>query len=140
MNTMEATLFDLRSFDLHAVQPVLPVRDVRKAAEWYRDTLGFTVDFIWGDPAEHARVIAVDHAARVGIQLSQSSVDTSRMQKAGWIMIHVGAGIETLYEEYRSRGVAIGREIGTRPWGMIDFDIVDPDGNTIRFAGEAPES
>jgi catechol 2,3-dioxygenase-like lactoylglutathione lyase family enzyme len=139
MTTIEMPRLDLRSFELHAVQPVLPVQDIEKAVEWYRDTLGFTVDFVWGDPPEHARVLAVDHATRAGIQLTQSSVDTSEMQRAGWIMIHVGAGVEKLYDEYLARGVRIGRELGHRPWGMIDFDIVDPDGNTIRFAGESGE-
>ena len=34
----------------HGVQPVLPVADVSRAARWFRDVLGFELDFVAGEP------------------------------------------------------------------------------------------
>ena len=50
---------------LHGVQPVLPVPDVRSAAEWFVRVLGFTIDFLHGDaPGGHRLVLGaeINHA------------------------------------------------------------------------------
>jgi catechol 2,3-dioxygenase-like lactoylglutathione lyase family enzyme len=130
-------MFDIAAYDLHAAQPVLRVRDVEATANWYRDVLGFTIDFLWGDPIEHGRVYAVDHATRVAIQLTAGLADGIDPRSTGWTMIHVGKGIDELYQVYRERGVVVVREIDDRPWGMRDFDITDFNGYVLRFAGEA---
>jgi catechol 2,3-dioxygenase-like lactoylglutathione lyase family enzyme len=40
------------------MQPVLGVPDVAATVAWYRDKLGFHVDFVHGDPPAQARVCA----------------------------------------------------------------------------------
>ncbi len=40
--------------------------------------------------------------------------------------------IEGLYNEVRSKGYPIERELGKREWGLVDFRIVDPDGYYLR--------
>jgi len=42
--------------EFHGVQPVLPVSDAARAARWFRDVLGFEIDFIAGEPPSYARV------------------------------------------------------------------------------------
>ena len=49
---------ELTRFELHGMQPVLAVPDVEQTVEFYRDKLGFHVDFVEGDPPVHARVCA----------------------------------------------------------------------------------
>ena len=44
----------------HGVQPVLPVEDVATSANYFRDVLGFEVDFLVGDPPVHARITKGD--------------------------------------------------------------------------------
>ena len=39
--------------EFHGVQPVLPVSDVSRAARWFRDVLGFELDFIAGEPPSY---------------------------------------------------------------------------------------
>lgn len=136
-NSLETTSIDLLPFQLHGVQPVLSVRDIEESVAWYRDVLGFTVDFVWGDPPEHARVLAVDYSTHVAIQLTRGLIDTPDPRQDGWIMIHVGDRIEELYEEYVARGVKVLRTLDTRPWGLKDFDIFDCNGHILRFGAEA---
>src|ERR1700761_7368904 len=38
------------------VVPILSVRDVTKSAHFYRDTLGFTIDFLYGEPPFYGAV------------------------------------------------------------------------------------
>ena len=40
--------------DFHGVQPVLFVSDVRRTLDYYRDMLGFHIDFEAGEPLLHA--------------------------------------------------------------------------------------
>lgn len=47
----------------HGVQPVLPVADVTRAARYFRDVLGFEIDFIAGEPPSYARVKKAPNAA-----------------------------------------------------------------------------
>ena len=39
-----------RKHQFHGVQPVLPVGDVARSAEYFRDVLGFEIEFLEGDP------------------------------------------------------------------------------------------
>jgi hypothetical protein len=44
--------------------------------------------------------------------------------------------IAALWSEYRNRGVDV-RPLETKPCGMTEFEVIDPDGNLLRF-GESP--
>jgi hypothetical protein len=41
---------------IHGVQPVLPVPDLAAALDWFGRVLGFTTDFVHGEPPQYARV------------------------------------------------------------------------------------
>ena len=132
----DVSSIDIAAYDLHLVEPVLRVRNVEETVEWYRTRLGFAVDFIWGEPAEHAGVSATGNGGCVRIQFSVGLADGIEPTVTGWLMIRVGADIDRLYEAYKARGVVIVRAIDTRPWGLRDFDILDCNGHVLRFAGE----
>jgi catechol 2,3-dioxygenase-like lactoylglutathione lyase family enzyme len=125
---------------LYGLQPVLPARDVAETVAYYRDTLGFQVDFLWGDPPTHARVMAGDRATGgpVRIQFTGGLARRPERSSAGWLMIHVGADLDELCDEYRARGVTILSEPAARPWGLRVFEIEDCNGHVIRFAGSLP--
>ena len=46
---------ELTPFELHGMHPVLAVSDINETLAFYRDKLGFHVDFVHGDPPVHAR-------------------------------------------------------------------------------------
>lgn len=51
---------------LFGAGPVLPVSDLEKTASYYRDVLGFKLDFLMGDPPTHGSVTRCS----VGVQFS----------------------------------------------------------------------
>ncbi len=130
MNARELT-------DRHGVygaQVVLRVADVRKTLDWYRDVLGFHIDFEYGDPPTHARVATGDRshssAARIRFQLGESPGEVSPHCS---IYLHVADGmLDELCEEFNARGVQITEPPSDRPWGR-QFSIRDLNGYTLSF-------
>ena len=125
--------------ELFGLQPILPVRNVAASVAWYRDVLGFDLDFMYGDPPAHARVSGGGPAEHgpipVRIQLSQPSRYDDRPLGRAHLMIHVGVDVDGLYHEYAARGVEVVMEPTSQPWGLREFTIADPDGHLLRFAG-----
>jgi uncharacterized glyoxalase superfamily protein PhnB len=123
----------------HGIQPVLPVSDVTRAARWFRDVLGFELDFIAGEPPSYARVKKGDRTFGdpVYIRLWQCA----RRDEARWrgeIVIHVGHDIDGLHAAYVKRGVNVIEPLVSQPWGLCEFAIREPDGHVLRFCGYLP--
>jgi RimJ/RimL family protein N-acetyltransferase/uncharacterized glyoxalase superfamily protein PhnB len=117
-----------------SVQPVLMVNDVQKTAEYYRDGLGFNIDFLYGDPPNHGAVSRGDWTGSMAtIQLSQVSPDRE-LTPAGYLYILVDTSLDRLCETYRERGVEIISEPETHPWGMREFAVRDLNGQRLVFA------
>src|SRR5579883_547785 len=110
--------------------PVLAVADVAAAVAYYRDKLGFTVEFLVGDPPVHAGL------HRGGFSPSGARLQVARASR-GWIDIQVD-GLDALCETYRSRGVRIVSEPETKPWGIRSFEVEDEGGTLLRFGMPAP--
>jgi hypothetical protein len=48
------------------------------------------------------------------------------------------AGIEQLFEEYSTKGVIHPNGgLALKPWGVLEFSVLDPDGNLITFQQQA---
>ena len=120
----------------HGIQPVLPVADVTRAARYFRDVLGFELDFIAGEPPSYARVKKGDrsYGDPVYIRLWQSPPRDAAPWR-GEIVIHVGHDVDGLFRAYRQRGVAIVEPPTSQPWGLREFAIREPDGHLLRFCG-----
>jgi RimJ/RimL family protein N-acetyltransferase/uncharacterized glyoxalase superfamily protein PhnB len=112
------------------VEPILTVPNVQAAAEFYRDKLGFGIEFLWGNPPTHAGVARGEWTyPAVRIQLSQGEPP----RPAGTLFIFVGPTIESLYDDYRAKGVAIASPLERKPWGMREFTARDLNGYHLRF-------
>ena len=124
----------------HGVQPVLPVADVTRAARYFRDVLGFEIDFIAGEPPSYARVKHVPPTGEgeaVYLRLWQVNVRDARPWR-GEIVIHVGHDIDGLYAAYVKRGVDIVEPPTSQPWGLRELAVREPDGHVLRFCGYLP--
>ncbi len=129
----EKTSYPQPHHQLYSLQPVLAVDDVMATAEYYRDQLGFTIDFLYGDPPTHGAVSCgqwTTESAR--IQLTQATADARRCASVT-LYIMAGPDIDGLFEWYRARGVQIERPIASHPWGMREFAVQDCNGYVLRF-------
>jgi uncharacterized glyoxalase superfamily protein PhnB len=128
---------DIDPHGLHGVQPVLRVADLPAAIAYYRDVLGFAVDFIAGDPPVHARVSSGDRERGYAVRLRLIPHGGAAIQTGpSYDWIHVGSDLDGLYEKYRASGVVIVSAPTDQPWGLRDFRIRDPDGHLHCFAAE----
>jgi RimJ/RimL family protein N-acetyltransferase/uncharacterized glyoxalase superfamily protein PhnB len=117
----------------YRVEPILAVPDVQQAAEWYRDRLEFTLDWLYGDPPTHGAVSLgqwTTEGAR--IQLSRTSEAISPTPGLA-LYLFVSTDIDARYARYQKRGVEIARPLDDYPWEMREFTVRDPHGYLLRF-------
>ena len=128
---------ELDEHELHGIQPVVQVDDMNQAIAFYRDTLGFEVDFVHGDPPLHARVSSGDrtHASAVRIRLVPFEGGGARRDR-GYFWIHVGRDLDGLYAKYVAAGVEVVQPPKDQFWGLRDFRVRDRDGHLYCFAAE----
>jgi predicted enzyme related to lactoylglutathione lyase len=120
---------------LYGVAPYLIVDDIFLSAEFYRDKLGFNFDRIWGEPPQFVIV------HRDGVQIMLKGLRSpgnirpnNRVNPdACWDAYIWVKDADALYEEVRSRGVKITREIENAPYGCRDFDVEDNSGYILCF-------
>lgn len=118
---------------LTSVTPILFVRDVNAASEWYFDRLGFSVDFLHGHPAFYGAV------SRDGVCLHlrlvhQPTFAAMAKFEGGLILATIEvSNVKALFAEVQERGAEIARKLTKQAWGGTDFHVRDPDGNVISF-------
>lgn len=124
-----------KPIQLDAARPVLFVRDVRAAAEFYRDRLGFRVDFLHGHPPFYGSVSRDDATLHLRfVREPVLAADTAREE--GLIMAFIEArNVKELYAEYLAAGVDLTQKLTKQAWGGTDFIVRDLDGNTVAFVG-----
>ena len=103
--------------------------DVAALAAWYRDALGFEIQFVWGEPPTYARV------RRDGVELAVGQLGPEFGPASVYAII---SGVDALFAEFRAHDVRMRREPSDAPYRMRDFEVEDPEGNRITF-GEAIE-
>jgi uncharacterized glyoxalase superfamily protein PhnB len=107
--------------------PVFAVDSLDDALAYYRDKLGFTVAWTWGDPVSRAGVALDD------IEIQLESAGPGAPPGPSVVYCHM-IQVDEYYEACRTRGADIVVELADRPWSMRDFRVRDPSGNRIGFA------
>jgi RimJ/RimL family protein N-acetyltransferase/uncharacterized glyoxalase superfamily protein PhnB len=118
---------------LFRVEPVLAVSDVAAAATFYRDKLGFQIDFLFGDPPDHAAVSRGDWTgSTVTIQLTLAPKDYE-ITPAGYLYVYTDTSLDFLCDSFLKNGVQILTKPQDQPWGMREFVVRDLNGHRIVF-------
>ena len=106
---------------------IFPVTDPVSSAQFYRDKLGFDITFEWGDPVDY---VVLNREEAVAVHLSKAAQSSATESTSLYVFVH---NVDSLHEEFVSKGVEIYTPIDTRDYGMRDFDVKDPDGYIICF-------
>ena len=112
--------------DCERLHPVLRVRDIRAAVDFYTTRLGFTLGFTWpeGETATYAGVNLGD---------VQVFLDQGEPHGAGLEICFIVSNADELCDAQRANGVEILTEPGDRPYGIRDYSVRDLNGYRLTF-------
>src|SRR5205807_239396 len=118
--------------------PVFLVDDVAETAAYYRDVLGFEIDFLYGEPAIYGSVSHDD--AIINLSLSdppgrRNSAHASG-EGNGVDALIIVSEVDEIYEELKASGATIVVDLSSQEYGMREFQIVDYNGYRLAIAEE----
>ena len=127
--------------------PAMPVRDMPKAVDFYRDKLGFDVLHHDGGFAVLCRDDAVVHLWESSDEQWRDGIDLERPVRSGAesfiagtasfrVNVDNAAGVDDLYEELRAADVLhpVSKDgVEDTDFGTHEFSALDLDGNLIGF-------
>ena len=114
--------------------PVLLVRDVVAAANYYRDALGFTYDRFWGEPPNF--VILRRDGLYVMLSLAphgSAIVPHWKVNPGIWNVYFWVDDVDALFAELKGRGARIDYGLDDKPYNVREFGVQDLDGYDIGF-------
>jgi uncharacterized glyoxalase superfamily protein PhnB len=112
------------------VIPLLRVADVGHSIEWYQETLGFAGDPF---PATTPHEFAILRHGKTELMLRRGSPPIRTLpRRYDWdVYLRLeGSTFRDWYRQLSRRGV-VTRRLEMMFYGLAEFEITDPDGNTI---------
>lgn len=108
--------------------PELPVADVERAQQHYRDSLGFAIGWLY--PGGEIGAVSRD---RVTIFFRRRNPPFE--PAVHWIFAE---DIDAAWQELQPLGANIVDPLEQKPWGLRQFTVKDLDGNLFYFHHDAP--
>lgn len=111
-----------------AIHPKLPMRNKELTKRYYVNQLGFRS--IGNDDFELYLMLVRDQTEIHFFKFEE--LDPA--QNYGQVYIRV-SGIGLLYRDLQERGVSIhpNGQLALKPWGQLEFSLLDPDNNLLTF-------
>jgi catechol 2,3-dioxygenase-like lactoylglutathione lyase family enzyme len=123
---------------IYGVVPVFLVDEIVATVEYYRDTLGFSIDYVYGDPPYYGSVSR--GGAVVHFTKSDPPGRRNGVRRAG-----PGNGVDAffvvmeadgLHAEFAEHGAVVMTGPASHEYGMREFKIEDTNGYILVFAAE----
>jgi len=113
------------------IAPQFLVDDIDQATAYYRDALGFEIDFVY----ESFYAGVSRNGISVHLKCAPKSVsDREHRQQNEHLDAYIDVtGIASLFEELQARGARILKTPERQPWGCTDFYVQDVDGYILCF-------
>ena len=121
-------------------EPQLFVTDIKASCELFKDKLGFSIAFTYGEPPFYAQVAR--DAARLNLRhMDRPVIDAGLRDReellSATLTVESADEVEALFVEFEASGVTFFQTMKRQPWDALDFIVKDPDGNLLLFAGPA---
>jgi GNAT superfamily N-acetyltransferase len=118
---------DSAPVDLCRSEAILAVTDVPETVRFYRDQLGFTREWLWGEPPSFGGV----SWGKVGIMFCLQPALAAHVE--GHQHAFLVRGIDRLHERHRQNAVPVISPLEDKPWGLREYTVRDPNGYHLRF-------
>jgi GNAT superfamily N-acetyltransferase len=112
---------------IRSSEPIFPVADVVATVRYYREVLGFSEEWVWGDPPDFGGV----RWGKVGAMFALQSGPDARIG-GQWHSFFV-EGIDALYSHHNRTGATIYSPLEAKPWGLREYTVRDLNGHYLRF-------
>lgn len=116
------------------------VHNLEAAQEFYEHVLGFERSIVRADGYTVMRLDGVQIDLQPVEHLSDGHpAKPSEDERVGLgieIVLEV-ADVQEVYARAVESGWPIAKPLGERPWGLIDFRVLDPDGRFVRVTASA---
>lgn len=107
---------------------VLAVKDLAVAAAYFKDKLGFDLDFT--SPGWEFLSFG-DFKVMLGECRDEMTAEATGNHS--WFAHALVENVDDVYAEFNERGANILSRIANKPWGIRDFTVITPDGHRIVF-------
>ena len=118
------------NYEFPPAVPEIPVSDIDRATTYYRDHLGFSIDWVGkgdgiaGISRGSCRMFMTDTPFRQGYGNAAPVLI--------WLNLSSKDEVNDLHEQWRSSGATIVSPPESKPWGLHEFTAADLDGNMFR--------
>ena len=121
-----------RATQLTGIAPQFLVDDLDRAIAYYRDQLGFELDFKY---QSFYAAVTRDGLA-IHLKCAPKFVaDREHRKQSEHLDAYIAVSdVRGLFNELTRRGAQVLRPLEERPWGCLDFYVEDPDGYILRFS------
>lgn len=114
------------------IAPQFLVDDLDRAIAYYRDKLGFELDFkyqtFYAGVSRDGFAIHLKHAAKL-------AADRAHRKRHEHLDAYIAvSGVRGLFSELQMRGADVIKPLGERPWACVDFYVEDADGYILCFS------
>jgi catechol 2,3-dioxygenase-like lactoylglutathione lyase family enzyme len=114
------------------IAPQFLVDDLDRAIAYYRDRLGFELDFtyesFYAGVSRDGFAIHLKHAPKL-------AADRAHRKQNEHLDAYIAvSGVRGLFSELQRRGAEVIKALEERPWACVDFYVEDPDGYILCFS------
>jgi uncharacterized glyoxalase superfamily protein PhnB len=114
------------------IAPQFLIDDLDRAIAYYRDRLGFELDFkyesFYAGISRDGFAIHLKEAAKLPAERAHRKENE---HLDAYIAV---SGVRGLFSELQTRGAEVIRPLEERPWACVDFYVQDPDGYILCFS------
>jgi uncharacterized glyoxalase superfamily protein PhnB len=116
------------------VTPILCVNNVEKSLKYYKDILGFSIEWFWSEDKGFNKGTASFASVCRG-DIGYFLAEQCQGNPGAWSSLFLENldELEVLYQEYLKTGADIIEPPEDKPWGMREMLVQDLDGNKFRI-------
>ena len=116
--------------DFPGAVPEIPVENIDTAGAYYRDQLGFTID--WGGEEGGIAGISKGNCRMFLTNRAFREHHSNRAPVLVWLNLDSKQEVDALYESWSRSGARVVSRPESKPWNLHEFTVADLDGNLFR--------